>query len=102
MTVQPAAPERAARRVRRVTATAATSALAAIVQTAVGLVAVPMALGYLGSERYGLWMTVTSLTAMLAFADFGMGNGLLNAIASADGHDDEAAAAGATSSAICL
>lgn len=94
--------ERASRRVRRVTATAAASALAAVVQLGVGLIVVPLSLSYLGNERYGLWMTVTSLTAMLAFADFGMGNGLLNAIASADGNDDERAAAAATSSAVFL
>lgn len=87
---------------RRVTATAGASALAAIVQMGVGLAVVPLSLAYLGNERYGLWMTVTSLTAMLAFADFGLGNGLLNAIASADGQDDAAAAAKATSSAVVL
>ncbi len=96
------AAQRAGRRVRRVTATAIASALAAVIQLAVGLVVVPLSLRYLGSEPYGLWMTVTSVTAMLAFADFGMGNGLLNAIASADGRDDDDAAVAATSSAAVL
>ncbi len=102
MTGQSGAGDRGGRRVRRVTATAAASATAAVVQLGVGLIVVPLSLGYLGNARYGLWMTVTSLTAMLAFADFGMGNGLLNAIASADGHDDDRAAAEATSSAVIL
>ncbi len=93
---------RARRRVRRVSGTAAASAVAAVVQLGVGLVVVPLSLGYLGNERYGLWMAVSSLTAMLAFADFGMGNGLLNAIASADGRGDEHEAAAATSSAAFL
>ncbi|RQX11514.1 hypothetical protein DLJ58_08205 [Micromonospora arida] len=48
---------------------------------AVGLVAplliTPIAFGYLGAERYGMWMAITSLTAMALFADFGLGNGLL-------------------------
>ncbi len=102
MSQQTAAVDRGGRRVRRVTATAVASALAAVVQLGIGLLVVPMSLGYLGTERYGLWMTVTSLTAMLAFADFGMGNGLLNAIASADGRDDRDEAASATSSAVFL
>jgi O-antigen/teichoic acid export membrane protein len=102
MTDDAGALERAGKRVRRVTATAAASALAALVQLGVGLLVVPLSLAYLGSEQYGLWMTVTSLTAMLAFADFGMGNGLLNAIASADGSDDGDRAAAATSSAVFL
>ena len=97
-----AASERAQRRVRRASATGAASAAAAVVQTGVGLLVVPLSLAYLGNERYGLWMTATSLTAMLAFADFGMGNGLLNAIATADGSDDRHAAATATASAAFL
>ncbi len=84
------------------TATAGASACAAAIQLGVGLLVVPLSLAYLGNAQYGLWMTATSLTAMLAFADFGMGNGLLNAIASADGNDDGHAAATATASAMVL
>lgn len=58
---------------------------------ALSLVTVPIALQYLGTERYGLWATVTSLVAMLVFADLGIGNGMLNAIARASGRDDPAA-----------
>ncbi|MGE5357849.1 MAG: lipopolysaccharide biosynthesis protein [Bacteroidales bacterium] len=87
---------------RRASASAAASTVAALVQVGVGLLVVPLALGYLGTDRYGLWMTVTSLTAMAAFADFGMGNGLLNAVAQADGRDDSLAIARAVSSAVVL
>jgi hypothetical protein len=52
------------------------------------IVSVPMALSYLGNERFGLWMTATSVVSMLAFADFGIGNGLLSAVAEASGRDD--------------
>jgi O-antigen/teichoic acid export membrane protein len=55
------------------------------------IVSVPLALGYLGYERFGLSMTVTSVISMLAFADFGIGNGLLSAVAEASGRDDLAA-----------
>ncbi len=96
------AEERASDRVRRIAATAGSSALAALVQLVVGLVGVRVCLRYLGAEQYGLWMTVSSMTAMLAFADFGMGNGLLNAIARANGRDNREAAASATSSAFVL
>ena len=43
------------------------------------LISVPLTLGYLGPERFGLWMTVAAVIAMLGFADFGLGNGILNA-----------------------
>src|ERR1035441_8948081 len=42
------------------------------------LVTVPMTLNYLGAERFGLWMAISSVVSMLAFADLGVGNGLLN------------------------
>jgi len=96
------AAKRACHRLRRVAATAVASALAAVVQTIVALVTVRVCLAYLGTEEYGLWMAIASTTAMLAFADFGMGNGLLNAIAAADGRNDVAAATAATSSAVLL
>jgi O-antigen/teichoic acid export membrane protein len=54
----------------------------------VTIVSVPLTLSYLGDERFGLWMTATSVVSMLAFADFGIGNGLLSAVAEASGRDD--------------
>ncbi len=60
---------------------------------AVSLLTVPLTLGYLGVERYGMWMTISSLIAFLAFTDLGIGNGLLTAVANASGRDDRSAAA---------
>jgi len=53
---------------------------------------VPFALRYLGTERFGLWATISAVTAMLGFADLGVGNGLVNALSKAHGLDDEASA----------
>jgi O-antigen/teichoic acid export membrane protein len=66
------------------------------------LVSVPLTLHYLGSERFGLWMTITSLIATLGFADFGIGNGLLNAVAQANGRDDREAIKESISSAFAI
>ncbi len=52
------------------------------------LISVPLTVGYLGVERYGMWMTISSLITILRFADLGLGNGLLNAVAEAYGRDD--------------
>lgn len=59
---------------------------------AVGLLAIPLAVGALGPERYGVWVTLTTLLAWFQLADLGIGNGLLNAVAGARGgkHSDEA------------
>ncbi len=50
----------------------------------------PLTLHYLGTERFGMWMTMSSLVAFLSFADLGMGNGLLSSVATAHGRDDRA------------
>ena len=56
------------------------------------LISIPLALDYLGMERYGLWVTITSVIALLTFADLGIGNGLLNVLSKAYGENDRAAA----------
>jgi O-antigen/teichoic acid export membrane protein len=58
------------------------------VQIGTSLITVPLTLKYLGNERFGLWMTISSVLAMAAFADFGVGNGVLNTVAKAFGKDD--------------
>jgi O-antigen/teichoic acid export membrane protein len=84
----------------------AMSALSALSIRGVGIFAAiittPLTLGYLGVERFGLWMTITSITALLSFADFGIGSGLLNAISRADGENDKRAAQKALSSAFYI
>src|SRR5712691_3374482 len=58
-----------------------------IVSTALGMLAfvitVPLTLSYLGEERFGVWMTVASLAGMLSFLDLGVGNALINHVATA-------------------
>ena len=66
------------------------------------IVSVPLTLNYLGTERFGLWMTVTSVVAMLTFADFGIGNGLLTVVAEASGRDDQKAIRQYVSSAFAI
>lgn len=38
----------------------------------------PIVLGFLGKEKYGIWAVVLSITQWFVFFDFGMGNGLRN------------------------
>ncbi|MEU7782049.1 lipopolysaccharide biosynthesis protein [Micromonospora parva] len=73
---------------------------------AVGLVAplliTPIAFSYLGAERYGMWMAITSLTAMALFADFGLGNGLLTRLSRLYATGDRRVAAREIASAYAL
>jgi O-antigen/teichoic acid export membrane protein len=54
---------------------------------AVTFLSVPLTIGYLGQERYGVWVTIGSLLAWFQLTDFGLGNGLTNAITTAAGQD---------------
>jgi len=90
---------RSKERHRRVVLSGTASVLAKGVSMVAALISVPLTVGYLGAEQYGLWMTVSSLLAMLAFADLGIGNGLLSSIAEASGRDDRDAACRHVSSA---
>jgi O-antigen/teichoic acid export membrane protein len=53
------------------------------------LITIPLMLRHLGAERFGLWMSIVSLQAILSIADFGLGNSLLNAVSVAFGKGDE-------------
>lgn len=75
-------------RVRRIGFSVAVSLLARGFGMVVTLITVPLTLNYLGSERYAIWVTLSSISALLAFADLGIGNGLINKIAEANGKDD--------------
>lgn len=81
---------RADERMRRVALAAAASALAKLISVATALISVPLTLHYLGAERYGIWITISTFTTILTFADLGIGNGLLTAVANARGRDDMA------------
>lgn len=67
-----------------------------------GLVSVPLTLGYLGAERYGVWMTISSVVVLLVFADLGLGSGVVNAVSQSDGADDRQQAAEVVSSAFFM
>jgi len=83
---------RSRERYRRAAVIALASMLAKGVTVLTMLVSVPLTVRYLGSERYGIWMAMSSMIAMLAIADLGLGNGLLNAVSGAHGRDDREAA----------
>jgi O-antigen/teichoic acid export membrane protein len=93
---------RSKERYRRAALTTVASGCARAISLGTMLITVPLTVRYLGTERYSLWMTITSVIAMMAFADFGIGNGLLNAISETHGRDDRDAAARYVSSAFFM
>ncbi len=72
-------------RYRRILISGIASALSKGVSILTLWVSIPLTIGYLGGERFGVWMTISSFGALLAFADMGLGNGLMNAVSDAYG-----------------
>lgn len=56
------------------------------------LISVPLTLAILGPVRFGMWMTISSVVALLSVTDLGIGNGVLNSIARAYAKGDTTAA----------
>ena len=78
---------RSKERYRRAALSATTGGLVRLVGLVGVVITVPLTLGYLGQERYGLWVTVASLAAVLQFSDLGLGNGVVTMIAELQGSD---------------
>ena len=75
---------------------AATSAK--LLSAVLGILILPIIMHQIGKEQFGLWMVVSSLVVWMQLADFGIGNGLVNALSEANGRDDPEAASGYLSS----
>src|SRR5215212_9575193 len=93
---------RANERHRRIVLSAAASLGAKAVYSLCMFVYVPLALNYLGNERYGLWQTMTALIGLLAISDLGMGNGMISQLAATQGKEDRNEARQIVSSAMFI
>lgn len=85
-------------RYRRILLTGGSTAVVKVFSVAINLITVPLTVNYLGAERYGLWMAISSVMALMGFADLGLGNGLLNAVSKANGRNSPEDASVAVSS----
>jgi O-antigen/teichoic acid export membrane protein len=48
------------------------------VSIGISFLLVPMAIGYLDKERYGIWLTISSIISWFTLFDIGLGNGFRN------------------------
>ena len=76
------------RRSQGVVRGAASAIAARALALLVGIISVPLMVGYLGSERYGVWVTISTFLAFLSFTDFGLANSLTNALGKAYGENE--------------
>lgn len=93
---------RSAERYRRIAWSALVAAVARVVGLATLFISVPLVIGYLGSERYGMWITMSSLIAALGPLNLGIGLGLLTLVSDAHGRDDRVTARRAISTAAAM
>ena len=93
---------RSAERYRRIAWSTLLGVIARAVSLATWFITVPLVIGYLGSERYGMWITMGSLVAAFGPLDLGVGLGLLMAVSDANGRDDRVAARRAISTAAAV
>jgi O-antigen/teichoic acid export membrane protein len=80
--------------------TASTSYIARALSILIGFLSVPLTVHYLGAERYGVWLTISSLLLWVSMTDFGLsGYALVNVLSEAFGNGDREAARYYTASA---
>ena len=56
-------------------------ALYKAVALAASFIAIPLMIGYLGEEKFGVWSTMLTVMSWIVFFDLGVGNGLRNKVA---------------------
>ena len=80
---------RGGERYRRAGITASSSFITKALNVAISFLSVPLTVHYLGAERYGVWLTISSLLTWMSMTDFGLaGNALINVLAEASGKED--------------
>ena len=73
-----------------------------IIAIAVNLISIPLSVRYLGSERYGAWVTITTVLTFLTITDFGLGASLTNAVGKAQAEEDHETGRSHVSSAVVM
>lgn len=93
--------DRGRERYRKAGITASASLIQKALTILISFASVPLTVHYLGPERYGVWLTISSLLIWMSMTDFGLaGNALINVLSEANGKDDRLEAQRYTASAI--
>jgi O-antigen/teichoic acid export membrane protein len=89
-------------RVTRLLQAVSSGAAARILSAAVTFVSLPLAVRYLGAERYGVWATVTTTVVWISLLDLGIANSLTNLLSRDYAFGDKRSAARHFSNALVL
>lgn len=71
---------RADERYRNASLTMISNVVSKMLAMLVMVLSVKFSIPYLGTERFGIWMTIMSLSTVLTFLDLGMSNALINRV----------------------
>jgi len=89
-------------RYRRIATAVASGGAARALSSLITLISLPLAVRYLGAERYGVWATVVSIAVWVNLLDLGIGHTLTNFISRAYAHADRQEAARALTNAVAV
>ena len=89
-------------RYRRIAHAVCSGGLARVLSSAISLLSLPLAVRYLGAERYGVWATVTTTAVWINLLDLGVANTLTNEISRAYALNDREHAARSFTNALLL
>lgn len=92
----------ASARDRRLAAGIVTAVLSRGTAAALPIALIPLTFDYLGPVAFGAWMAVLALTSMIAFADLGLGSGLMTRLSASHAEGDDARSRAAVASAYVL
>ena len=93
---------RSAERYRRIAWSTLLAAVGKVISMGTGFISVPLVIGYLSSDQYGMWLTMSSLVAVLGPLDLGIGLGLLTILSDADGRGDRETARRAVATSLTM
>ncbi len=77
----------------RIVKAVSSGAAARLLSAGLTLLSLPLAVRYLGAERYGIWATITTTVVWINLLDLGIANTLSNSISRAYALDDKISAA---------
>src|SRR5947209_14291294 len=80
------------RRSRGIVRGTAAALVARAIGSLTGIITVPLTVRYLGTERYGAWMTISTILIFLGLSDLGLVSSLTNALGRAFGEHDRVSA----------
>jgi O-antigen/teichoic acid export membrane protein len=89
-------------RYRRIVTAVISGGAARVLSSLLTLISLPLAVRYLGAERYGVWATVVSVAVWVNLLDLGIANSLTNVISQAYARQDREEAARSLSNALAV